>query len=85
MADLHRREIGRLFNEVPELYDRVRPSYPDELFVDVCGSPAWPTPGPWRTRPDVDYGPLNSVSGHVVNLARIVEHWQETCSASPAP
>ena len=30
-----RREIGRLFNEVPELYDRVRPSYPDELFTDL--------------------------------------------------
>lgn len=36
MADLHRREIGRLFNEVPELYDRVRPSYPDELFTDLA-------------------------------------------------
>jgi len=24
-----------LFNEVPELYDRVRPTYPDELFADL--------------------------------------------------
>ncbi|ABW14141.1 transposase Tn3 family protein [Parafrankia sp. EAN1pec] len=31
----------------------------------------------WRTRTDADYGPLNTVSGHTVNLARIVEHWQD--------
>ena len=30
-----RREVGRVFNEVPELYDRVRPTYPDELFADL--------------------------------------------------
>src|ERR1022692_3536408 len=30
-----RRELGRVFNEVPELYDRVRPTYPDELFADL--------------------------------------------------
>jgi SAM-dependent methyltransferase len=24
-----------VFNEVPELYDRVRPAYPDELFADL--------------------------------------------------
>jgi len=30
-----RRDLGRLFNEVPELYDRVRPAYPDELFADL--------------------------------------------------
>lgn len=30
-----RRHLGRVFNEVPELYDRVRPSYPDELFADL--------------------------------------------------
>ena len=29
------RELGRVFNEVPELYDRVRPSYPAELFADL--------------------------------------------------
>ncbi|WP_422769817.1 class I SAM-dependent methyltransferase [Plantactinospora sp. WMMC1484] len=29
------RELGRVFNEVPELYDRVRPGYPDELFADL--------------------------------------------------
>ena len=28
-------EIGRLFDEVPELYDRVRPTYADELFADL--------------------------------------------------
>jgi SAM-dependent methyltransferase len=32
-----RRELGRVFNEVPELYDRIRPSYPDELFADLVG------------------------------------------------
>jgi SAM-dependent methyltransferase len=35
MAGTDRRELGRLFNEVPELYDRVRPTYPDELFADL--------------------------------------------------
>jgi len=30
-----RRAIGSLFDEVPELYDRVRPTYPDELFADL--------------------------------------------------
>jgi SAM-dependent methyltransferase len=30
-----RRAIARLFDEVPELYDRVRPTYPDELFADL--------------------------------------------------
>jgi SAM-dependent methyltransferase len=29
-------ELGRLFNEVAELYDRVRPGYPDELFADLA-------------------------------------------------
>lgn len=33
MAD--RRDLGRVFNEVPELYDRVRPGYPDQLFADL--------------------------------------------------
>jgi SAM-dependent methyltransferase len=31
----HRRDVGRLFDEVPDLYDRVRPTYPDELFADL--------------------------------------------------
>jgi SAM-dependent methyltransferase len=31
-----RHVLGRVFNEVPELYDRVRPGYPDELFADLC-------------------------------------------------
>jgi SAM-dependent methyltransferase len=30
-----RRTTGRLFDEVPELYDRVRPAYPDGLFADL--------------------------------------------------
>ncbi|MFK0296735.1 class I SAM-dependent methyltransferase [Streptomyces sp. NPDC090442] len=32
---LNRRELARMFNEVPELYDRVRSGYPDELFADL--------------------------------------------------
>jgi SAM-dependent methyltransferase len=35
MAGADRRHLGRVFNEVPELYDRVRPGYPDELFADL--------------------------------------------------
>jgi SAM-dependent methyltransferase len=35
MAGAERRHLGRMFNEVPELYDRVRPGYPDELFADL--------------------------------------------------
>jgi SAM-dependent methyltransferase len=30
------RALGRVFNEVPALYDRVRPGYPDELFADLA-------------------------------------------------
>src|SRR5215469_8089785 len=37
MAGPNRRDLGRVFNEVPELYDRVRPGYPDELFADLVG------------------------------------------------
>jgi SAM-dependent methyltransferase len=29
-------ELGRVFNEVPELYDRFRPGYPAELFADLA-------------------------------------------------
>jgi SAM-dependent methyltransferase len=36
MAGPDRRDLGRVFNEVPELYDRVRPGYPDELFADLA-------------------------------------------------
>jgi SAM-dependent methyltransferase len=36
MADPNRRQLARVFNEVPELYDRVRPGYPDELFTDLA-------------------------------------------------
>jgi SAM-dependent methyltransferase len=35
MAGPNRRDLGRVFNDVPELYDRVRPRYPDELFADL--------------------------------------------------
>ncbi len=35
MAGADRRHLGRVFDEVPELYDRVRPTYPDELFADL--------------------------------------------------
>jgi SAM-dependent methyltransferase len=30
------QDLGRVFNEVPELYDRVRPGYPDRLFADLA-------------------------------------------------
>ena len=29
------RELGRVFDEVAEVYDRVRPTYPDDLFEDL--------------------------------------------------
>ena len=43
MTDEPRRDLGmefnrdlrQVFNEVPEVYDRVRPTYPDELFDDL--------------------------------------------------
>jgi SAM-dependent methyltransferase len=35
MTHQNRRDSGRLFNEVPDLYDRVRPTYPDQLFADL--------------------------------------------------
>lgn len=35
VTDADRRRRGHLFDEVPDLYDRVRPSYPDELFEDL--------------------------------------------------
>jgi SAM-dependent methyltransferase len=40
MTGSEQRDISRVFNDVPELYDRVRPGYPDELFgdlVDITG------------------------------------------------
>ena len=37
MAGTQRNDLGRVFNEVPELYDRVRPTYPRELFTDLVG------------------------------------------------
>ena len=30
------RQAGRFFDEVPDLYDRVRPGYPDKLFIDLA-------------------------------------------------
>ena len=36
MTDRDRRHRGRTFDEVAEIYHRVRPSYPDELFADVA-------------------------------------------------
>lgn len=35
MPSPDRGVTGRLFDEVSELYDRVRPGYPDELFTDL--------------------------------------------------
>jgi SAM-dependent methyltransferase len=35
VADADRRRLGCVFNDVPELYDRVRPTYPDGLFADL--------------------------------------------------
>ncbi len=40
MTGPDRRDLGRVFNEVPELYDRVRPAYPDELFADLVAAGA---------------------------------------------
>lgn len=34
-AEPERASSGRLFDQVPELYDRVRPGYPSELFTDL--------------------------------------------------
>jgi SAM-dependent methyltransferase len=36
MAGVPRNDLGRVFNEVAELYDRVRPTYPAELFADLA-------------------------------------------------
>lgn len=36
MTSGNERDFGRLFNEVPELYDRLRPGYPDEMFEDLA-------------------------------------------------
>jgi SAM-dependent methyltransferase len=35
VTDEDRRRRGHLFDEVPDLYDRVRPSYPDAMFEDL--------------------------------------------------
>ena len=36
VEDRDRRHLGTVFNEDAELYDRVRPSYPDELMADLA-------------------------------------------------
>ncbi len=36
MVDPTDRSLARVFNEVPELYDRVRPTYPDVLIADLA-------------------------------------------------
>jgi SAM-dependent methyltransferase len=36
MGGVPRNDLGRVFNEVAELYDRVRPTYPAELFADFA-------------------------------------------------
>jgi SAM-dependent methyltransferase len=36
MAGADRRDLGLVFDEVPELYDRVRPGYPGEMFADLA-------------------------------------------------
>lgn len=38
MTDQERRALGRVFDEVAELYDRVRPRYPDQLFADLAAA-----------------------------------------------
>ncbi len=38
MAGGNRDDLRRVFNEVAELYDRVRPGYPDELFADLVAA-----------------------------------------------
>lgn len=38
MAAPDGRELGRVFNEVPELYDRVRPGYPEQMFADLVSA-----------------------------------------------
>jgi SAM-dependent methyltransferase len=35
MAGADGRHLRQVFNEVPELYDRIRPTYPDGLFADL--------------------------------------------------
>ncbi|HWD56052.1 MAG TPA: class I SAM-dependent methyltransferase [Acidimicrobiales bacterium] len=35
MAGAQQNDLGRVFNDVAELYDRVRPTYPSELFGDL--------------------------------------------------
>jgi SAM-dependent methyltransferase len=35
MTGEDRRHLGRAFDEVPDLYHRVRPTYPEELFSDL--------------------------------------------------
>jgi hypothetical protein len=36
VAGADRRGLGRVFDEAPDLYDRVRPIYPDAMFANRC-------------------------------------------------
>ncbi len=38
MAEGHHRDLGAVFNQVPELYDRMRPTYPAELLADFAAT-----------------------------------------------
>lgn len=38
MTGPDQRALGQVFNEVPELYDRVRPAYPDDLITDLVAT-----------------------------------------------
>ena len=44
MVGADRRDLGRVFDEVPDLYDRVRPAYPDALFADLVAITGLGTP-----------------------------------------
>lgn len=35
MSNSDQRALGRVFDEVADIYDRVRPGYPDDLFTDL--------------------------------------------------
>lgn len=37
MAGADQRGLGRVFDEVPELYERVRPGYPEQMLADLAG------------------------------------------------
>ncbi len=67
----------------PEIITTDTGSYSDMVFglFAICGyqfSPRIADLGDtrlWRTRADADYGPLDAVSGHTVNLKRVTDYW----------